>query len=107
MVGASGDAPCFEPGCSCCTQWRALDDVHLEQLAAERARVQFLVDWADGQGLLGDGVFTFPDGEAYETTKRKAEDAPSPDAPPVLAGPPHVDHPADGYRYEGCPACAV
>lgn len=127
MVGASGDAPCFEPGCACCTQWRVLDDVHLEQLVAERARVQYLVDWAGAKGLLEDGVFTFPDGESVEAAVSSpacdCQDSPDREAwmegghmgtcatvkaaPPTLAGPPHVDHPDDGYRYEGCSACAV
>ena len=30
------------------------------------AKVQFLVDWADGHGLLPEHVFTFPDGDTWE-----------------------------------------
>lgn len=33
-------------------------------------KVQFLVDWVDGQGLLEEHLFTFPDGDSWEATKR-------------------------------------
>jgi hypothetical protein len=35
------------------------------------AKLQCLVDWADGQGLLEDHVFTFPDGDIWAATPRK------------------------------------
>ena len=32
-------------------------------------KVQYLVNWMKEQGLLEDGVFTFPDGETWEADK--------------------------------------
>jgi hypothetical protein len=29
-------------------------------------KIQFLVDWADQQGLLPEHTFTFPDGDLYK-----------------------------------------
>lgn len=29
-------------------------------------KIQFLVDWADGNHMLEDGAFTFPDGDVWK-----------------------------------------
>lgn len=41
----------------------------IEQLRDYAAKIQFLVDWADDEQLLGDHVFTFPDGDIWEAKK--------------------------------------
>jgi hypothetical protein len=33
------------------------------------AKIQYLVDWADGRGLLEEHVFTFPDGDTWEAKR--------------------------------------
>lgn len=35
-------------------------------------KIHFLVDWADGRGLLEEHVFTFPDGDTWEARPPKA-----------------------------------
>ena len=34
-----------------------------------QAKIQFLVDWIDGNGGLGDGGFSFPDGDFWPVTR--------------------------------------
>jgi len=35
-------------------------------IAELMGKIQFLVDWADGNKMLNDGSFTFPDGDTWK-----------------------------------------
>ena len=51
---------------------RSSDDLLIEIEALKgvvqeyAAKIQYLVDWADGRLLLEDGSFTFPDGDTWK-----------------------------------------
>jgi ferritin len=36
------------------------------------AKIQFLVNWADAREMLADHTYTFPDGDTWESTLKKA-----------------------------------
>lgn len=48
---------------------KAAADSLAEQCRDLAAKVQLMVDWADGEGLLDDHTFTFPDGDIWEAKK--------------------------------------
>jgi hypothetical protein len=52
-----------EPGCAAC--WHGSFERVCKEIEQLRARVQFLIDWADKLGYLEDHCFTFPDGETW------------------------------------------
>lgn len=61
MTADLDPTPCFDPGCGCCAGYKWA----LEQA---EAKTQALVDWAAKNGHLGEGRFTFEDGDTWKAT---------------------------------------
>ena len=56
-----------------------IHDIHSEEAAYQEimGKLQYLVDYMDDCGYLDDGIFTFPDGDYWPSTKTRN----NPDSP--------------------------
>jgi hypothetical protein len=49
-----------------CARCEAMEAECTERLREAHSKVQFLVDYLGIMGMLGDGSFTFPDGDTWD-----------------------------------------